>query len=327
MSLTKTDIKKISEISKIIKQSKTFFIAGHVKPDGDSLGSALALESVLNRLGKKACVYCADEVPLFLKFLKGADKIKKSVKKTDVFDCALILESINFARMGDIITPNQAKQIINIDHHLVYTNFGTVNYIAPFSASTAELVLNILEYMKIKLVKNEVESLYTGILTDTGRFQQINTTPHSHIACAKLMKYGIDVNEIYKKVYENGSINALKLQGIALCKIKTILDNKVSYIVLTKDMFKKSKAKNDDAEGIVNYTLRIKGVKVGCLFKEIDKKTTKISCRSVRGFDVLEVVSKFGGGGHKNAAGCTIKAGLNTSIKMMSSILKEKLNV
>jgi phosphoesterase RecJ-like protein len=325
MDLAKKDLKIIPEISQIIKQSKTFFIAGHIKPDGDSIGSALALASVLSRLGKKACVYCVDEVPNFLKFLKGSDEIKKSAKKTDVFDCAIILESINFSRMGDIITPCQSKKVINIDHHLTYTNFGTVNYIVPSSSSTAELVLNILDYMKIKLTKSEAENLYTGILTDTGRFQQVNTTPDSHIACAKLMEYGIDINEIYKKVYENDSINALKLQGIALCGIKTILDDSVSYIVLTKDMFKKSGAKDNEGSGIINYALRIKGVKVGCLFKEIDEKTTKVSCRSVVSFDVLEVVDRFGGGGHKNAAGCTVKEGINTSIKMISSVLKEKL--
>jgi phosphoesterase RecJ-like protein len=326
MNVDKSSIKRISEISKIIRQSKTFFIAGHVNPDGDSLGSALAFASVLNRLGKKACVYCVDEIPFFLKLLKGSDKIKKSVKSTDIFDCAIILESIDFSRMGNIIVSEQAKKIINIDHHLTYTNFGTINYVAPYSASTAELVLNILEYMKVKLTKSEATSLYTGILTDTGCFQQINTTPSSHIACAKLMEYGININEIYKKIYENDSINALKLKGLALCEIKTLFDDKFSYIVLTRDMFKKSNAKENDAEGIVNCSLKIRGVKVGCLFKEVSKKITKVSCRSVKSFDLLEVVKAFGGGGHKNAAGCTIRAGLNVSIKLITDALREKLN-
>ncbi|MDR1720876.1 MAG: bifunctional oligoribonuclease/PAP phosphatase NrnA [Endomicrobium sp.] len=326
MEISLYDLKKISEISKIIKYSKTFFIAGHIKPDGDSLGSALALASVLKRCDKKVCVYSYDEIPDFLKFLKGSEKIKRTAKKTDLFDCAIILESIDFSRMGDIITPVQAKKIINIDHHLTHANFGNVNYIVPSASSTAELVLNILEYMKIKLTKDEAESIYTGILTDTGRFQQTNTTPNSHIACAKLMRSGLDVNEIYKKIYENNSINTLKLHGLALCRMKTIFDNQVCYIVLTKDMFKKARVGNLNTEGIVSYTLKVKDVKVGCLFKEIDKKTTKISCRSVKDFNVLEVMRKFDGGGHKNAAGCIIKYGINISIKMISDILKEKFN-
>jgi phosphoesterase RecJ-like protein len=323
---TKDDINKICEISKIIKCSKTFFIAGHVNPDGDSLGSALAIASVLNRNGKKAFVYCADKVPSFLKFLSGSNKIKKSAKKTDIFDCAIIFESIGFSRMGDIITPNQSKKIINIDHHLSYANFGTVNYIVPSSSSTAELVLNILEHMEIRLIKSEAENLYVGILTDTGCFQQMNTTSNSHITCAKLMKYGIDVSKIYRKVYESDSVSALKLKGLALCGIKTILNDRVSYIILTKDMFEKSGAVDGDASSIVNYTLKIKDVEVGCVFKEIDKKITKVSCRSVRAFDVLDVVSRFGGGGHKNAAGCTINERMKISIKMFRDILKDKFD-
>jgi len=324
--INSSDLEKISEISKIIKHSRTFFIAGHIKPDGDSLGSALALASVLKRCDKKVCVYCCDEIPDFLKFLKGSDEIKKAVRKTDLFDCAIILDSADFSRMGGIITPSQAKVIVNIDHHLTCTGFGNVNYIVPSSSSTAELVLNILEYMKIKLTKSEAESLYTGILIDTGRFQQTNTTPNSHIACAKLMKSGVNVNEIYKKVYENNSIGTLKLHGLALCGIKTIFNNQVSYIVLTRDMFKKIGARNLNTEGIVNYTLKIKDVKVGCLFREIDEKTTKVSCRSVKDFDVLEVVRRFGGGGHKNAAGCIIKDGIDVSVEMINNVLKERLN-
>jgi phosphoesterase RecJ-like protein len=326
IKINSRDLEKISKISKIIQQSKTFFLAGHIRPDGDSIGSTLALASVLSRNGKKTYVYSADGVPDFLKFLKGSDKIRKVAKKTDIFDCAIILESVNFSRIGDIIVPNQAKKIINIDHHLTHTKFGDVNYIVPSSASTAELVFNILDYMKIKLIKSEAESLYTGILTDTGCFQQINTTPNSHIACAKLMEYNVDVNEIYKKIYGNSSINALKFLGFALSRVKTILNGQVSYIILTKDIFKKSGANCDDASKVVNYTLGIKGVKVGCVFMEIDEKTTKISCRSTKTVNVLDVVKIFGGGGHKNAAGCTINKDVDTSIKVISNILKEKFD-
>ncbi|MDR0978214.1 MAG: bifunctional oligoribonuclease/PAP phosphatase NrnA [Endomicrobium sp.] len=316
---------KISEISKIISQSKTFFIAGHVKPDGDSIGSALALSSFINRIGKKACVYSIDEIPKFVKFLKGSDEIKKSVKEADRFDCAVILECLDFSRMGNIITPSQAGKIINIDHHSTYTNFGDVNYIVSSASSTAELVLSIFEYMKVKISKDEAECLYTGIVTDTGRFQQVNTTPNSHIASAKLMKCGIDVNKIYREIYEKGSLNALKLQGLALCSIKTILSGRVAYIILTKDILKKTGTLPYDCEGIVNYTLRIDGVIVGCVFKEVDENTTKVSFRSVKSFDLLKVACKFGGGGHKNAAGCTINAGVEAALEIVAGILSRNL--
>jgi phosphoesterase RecJ-like protein len=321
-----SDLDKIAKISEIIKKSKTFFIAGHVKPDGDSLGSALALASFLNRTGKKTSVYCKDKIPIYLKFLNGSNKIKISANKTDIFDCAVILESINFARIGDIITPTQAKKIINIDHHQTHTNFGDVNYIVPKSSSTAELIVKILEFMKVKLTKAEAECLYTGIVTDTGRFQNTNTTANSHIACAKLMEYNIDINKIHKQIYENTSLSSLKLQGLGLCNMKVILRGNVAYIVLTKEMFKKSKANYDDSESIVNYTLRLQGVKIGCVFKEEDKNTTRVSLRSIKDVNLLNIIERFNGGGHKNAAGCTIKASINKAVKLVCEILKEKFD-
>lgn len=322
----KEELSKLAGISKIIKQSETFFIAGHIKPDGDSLGSALALASALKRLDKKATVYCNDEIPSFLKFLKGTDKIKKVPKSTDLFDCAIILECINFSRMGDIISPDQAKKIINIDHHSMFTNFGDINYIVPESASTAELVLNVFEYMKIKPTKSEAECLYTGILTDTGRFQQLNTTADSHIAAAKLINAGVSPNEISHQVYESNSKASLRLLGLALSDIEADFDGQMAYLKVTKDMFEKTGAREEEMESIVNYTLKIKGVKAGFLFKEIDENTTKVSCRSVKNFNLLDIVKKCGGGGHKNAAGCTINSNIDDSIKKIKKSFQEIIN-
>ena len=239
----------LSEITKIIGKSKTFFIAGHVKPDGDSLGSALALRSVLNRIGKRAVVYCADDVPDLLKFLCGAKFIKKTASQNAYFDCAVILESLSFARMGNIISPSQAKKIINIDHHTVFTAFGDVNYIVPESSSTAELVLKIFEYMKIKPTKSEAESLYTGLVTDTGRFQHLNVNPDSHTAAAKLIGFGVSPNDIFNKVYANGSVEGMNLLGLVLSGLKTSFNGKMAYAVVSRNMYKKSGAKEDNTEG------------------------------------------------------------------------------
>lgn len=324
--LKKSEINKLSQIVKIIKQSKTFFIAGHVKPDGDSIGSALALYSVLTRMGKTAAVYCQDEIPAFLKFLKGANKIKKSARKTDMFDCAIILESVNFSRMGDIITPNQAKKIINIDHHTMFTNFGDVNYIVPSSSSTAELIFNIFQHMKIKPTKEEAQNLYVGILTDTGRFQQLNTTANSHIVSAKLIDYGVSPADIRQRIYDNNSLESIRLLGLVLSDIRIAYNGQMAYLVLTKNMLKKSGANENELESLVSYTLMIKGVKVGCLFKEVNKNVTKVSFRSVKNFNVLNIVKKCGGGGHKNAAGCSINANLNTAIKIIKKAFNEKFD-
>ncbi|MDR1942032.1 MAG: bifunctional oligoribonuclease/PAP phosphatase NrnA [Endomicrobium sp.] len=319
------ELQKLKSIAAIIRQSKTFFIAGHVKPDGDSIGSCLALRSILNRMGKKAKVYCADEVPRFLHFLKGVSSIKKSAAKTESFDCAIIIECINFERMGDIISSSQAKKIINIDHHSAFTDFGDVNYIVPNSSSTAELVLRLLDFMKIKPLKSEAECLYTGIVTDTGRFQQLNTTADSHIAAAKLIKAGVSPNGVCRKIYDSHSLAGVKLLGCALENVKTDFNGTFAYTLITKDMFLKSGANENETEGIVNAILSIEGVKVACLFKETGAALTKASFRSVKDINILSVVSQCGGGGHKNAAGCTLQLDSVSAVTFIKKILKEKM--
>jgi phosphoesterase RecJ-like protein len=323
----KNEKQALSEIAKIIKLSKTFFIAGHEKPDGDSIGSALALKFELEKMGKNCGVYCVDDVPKYLDFLTGCGEIKKRAEKKAKFDCAIILESIDFKRMGDIIKPSQAKKIINIDHHSAFTNFGDVNFVLPYSSSTAELIFKLFQFMKIEMSRESAEMLYTGILTDTGRFQQLNTTALSHIAAAKFMKIGVDINKIYNKIYENSSLAALKLQGLALRGLKTEFGGQFAYMILTKDMFKKSGVKDESSEGIINYGLRISGVKLACLFKETDKGKTKASFRSIKDFNTLEIAKIFNGGGHKTASGCSLNMNVNSAVKEISKIVKEKFGV
>ncbi|MDR0822381.1 MAG: bifunctional oligoribonuclease/PAP phosphatase NrnA [Endomicrobium sp.] len=322
--INKSDLKKLAQISQIIKQSKTFFIAGHIKPDGDSLGSAFALRSMLNRLGKKAEVYCLDKIPPSLSKIKSFAKIKNSADKTQVFDCAIILESLNFSRMGDIIFPKQAKKIINIDHHLLHTDFADVNYVAADSSSVSELILNLFEYMKITPNKEEAQDLYLGLVTDTGYFKQVNTNANSHIAAQKLLSLGVSPDFVENNIFSQKSLCSLNLLGAALLNMKIWKDLKTAYMVINQKMFKKTKSSQADTEGIISYSLKLGGIKAGVLFVEESKKSIKVGFRSHKEFDVLSIAKKFGGGGHKNAAGCTIKKDLNAVIKIIKGALNAR---
>ncbi len=315
----------LDAICKIIKSSKTFFVAGHTKPDGDALGSGLALSSLLRRLGKKVTHCSIDKVPGDMVFMTGSKKIKITNKVSGLFDCAIILESINFARMGDIISPSQAKKIINIDHHLAHTNFGDVNYVVPSSSSVSELIYDIFLNLKITPTKSEAENLYIGIVTDTGRFQQLNTNENSHSVAAQLLKLGVNSNKLCKKLFLTMEIPKMKLYGFALSNIETAFDEKLIYIKLSKEMFEKSKATDTDTDGIINFCISAPKSVVGCLLKEVDDKTTKISFRSAEKFNLLNIVKLFGGGGHKNAAGCTINSDVNTAAKKILHAFKGKL--
>ena len=326
LSLQNSSKKEVLDaISKIIKQSKTFFIAGHTKPDGDALGSGLALASLLRRMGKKVTHCSLDPVPQDMFFMKGSKTIKVTNKLHKNFDCAIILECINFARMGDIISPSQAKKIINIDHHLAHTNFGDVNYIVPKSSSVSELIYDVFKNLKINPTKQEAENLYIGIVTDTGRFQQLNTNANSHLVVADLLKYGVNSNKLCKQLFLIMEISKMKLYGFALSNIETAFDEKLVYIKLTKEMFKKAKASDTDTDGIINYCISAPKAVVGCLLKEVDNKTTKLSFRSIETFNLLNIVRLFNGGGHKNAAGCTINADIDTATKKIIQAFKGKL--
>lgn len=321
-----TENKILKDIVSVIKKSRTFFIAGHRKPDGDALGSGLALASLLRRLGKNVSHCSIDEISQDLKFMHGSKNIKITNKLNGNFDCAVILESMNFERMGNIIEPSQAKFVINIDHHLSHTDFGNINYVVPYSSSVSELIYNIFETLNIKPTKTEAENLYIGIVTDTGRFQQLNTTANSHITAAKLLECGVNSSKICKTLFSTFYLQKLKLYGLALSNINTAFDGKLVYIKLTKDIFKKSRADDADTDGIINFCISVPGAVAGCILKEVNKNEIKISFRSIEKFNLLSIVKQFSGGGHKNAAGCTINASMDSALKQIMKAFKGYLD-
>ena len=315
----------LDAISVIIKESKTFFIAGHIQPDGDAIGSGLALASLLKRLGKKVTHCSIDAIAKDMMFIQGVETIIHTNKVFENFDCAIILECINFKRMGNIILPTQAKKIINIDHHLAHTNFGDINYIVPSSSSVSELIYDIFTNLKIVPNVEEAENLYIGLVTDTGRFQQLNTNSNSHLVAAELLKCGANSSKLCKQIYSTMELSKIRLYGLALSNIETAYNEKFVYIKLTKDMFSKAKATDTDTDGIINYCTSVPKAVVGCLLKEVDKETTKLSFRSIEQFNLLDIVKLFNGGGHKNAAGCTINTDIDTAAKTIILALKGKL--
>jgi phosphoesterase RecJ-like protein len=315
----------LDAISAVIKEANTFFIAGHTQPDGDALGSGLALASLLRRLGKHVTHCSIDAIPKDMMFIQGAETIIHTNKISENFDCAIILECIDFKRMGDIILPTQAKKIINIDHHLAHTNFGDINYIVPSSSSVSELVYDIFVNLKIAPNIEEAECLYVGLVTDTGRFQQLNTNSNSHLVAAGLLRCGANSSKLCKKLFSTMEISKIRLYGLSLSNIETAYDEKFVYIKLTKDMLNKAKAMDTDTDGIINYCISVPKAVVGCLLKEVDKNTTKLSFRSIEQFSLLDTVKLFGGGGHKNAAGCTINADIDTATEKIIQAFKDKL--
>ena len=313
-------------IAEAIKQSQSVFIAGHLKPDGDTIGSALALASLLKRLGKTPSVFSKDPIPDYLMFLPGSKDILITPKTNSSFDLAIILECSDLDRMGAIISSNQAKVIINIDHHVSAGTFGHINYVNSKSASTAELIADIFDALNEKIQTPEAICLYVGVLTDTGKFQQSNADANSLRFAARMVDAGVRPVELYEKVYATMPFSTLKLFGEAFNSLKLECGGKFAYMVVTPEVLLRTGAKDSQTEGLINYTLMIPQCVVGALFRYDSSGKVKVSFRSRDFFDVNEAAGHFGGGGHKNASGCSVSGSIDEAIKVVVSYLSEKLS-
>lgn len=288
----------------LIKESSNIAILSHIMPDGDNIGSCLALYNALVKLGKNVVVVQDDDVPEIYRFLKNSDRIVKPECNYDL-DLVITLDCGDTGRFGKSAKYLENNKIINIDHHISNTNFGLYNIIDTNASATAELVYELINKLEITLDRDICECIYTGIVTDTGQFQYSNTTSATHRIVAELINNGVEPAKVYKDIYQNNSISKTKLIGEALNSIELYYNNKIASITLRKELFEQLGAKDEDSDGIINYARDIKGVEVALLFREIEDGKIKISFRSKDFINVNKIAQKFGGGGHKKAAGAT----------------------
>ena len=297
----------LQAIWKALLAGNKFFIAGHLNPDGDSLGCTLTMTSLLERLGKTVYAYAAPAVGNDLKFLPGLEKIHVGVlPENPDFDTVLLLECSDRQRGGDLESVlTRAKTLINIDHHLVSDAYGNVNHIDSKASSTAEIIFQLFEASgeeNILPTPQEATCLYTGLVTDTGRFVHSNTTAEALRVGSALVALGADVEKINQVIYFTKSYIELKLLGRALEKMEMRFDNKYSQIILTRRDFEAFGATPAQTQGIVSQPTMIPGVEVSALIKEEPDKIS-VNLRSRGGVDVSRIAQTFGGGGHARASG------------------------
>ena len=303
-----------------IKNSDNIFIASHVQPDGDNIGSTLALGMALKKMNKDVKILKVDDIPSDYRFLPNLDLIEEyNINQT--VDLFIALDSSDIDRLGiGKEFALKAKRIVNIDHHITNTNFGHINIISSSSGATGEIVYEFIKKMDVDIDKNIGTCLYTAISTDTGSFMYSNTTYKTHLIAAELLKTEINLNDINVNLYQSRSKERTKLFIESLNKLELYLGDKVGIIPVTQEMLKSNNAKLEDTEGIISFIRDIDSIEVACLLKQIEKGQIKISLRSKRYIDVSKISSKFDGGGHKKAAGCTIYTSIEEAKDL---ILKE----
>ena len=316
-----TEFKRLEDL---IVNSGTFFLAGHLNPDGDTIGSMLAIASVLKRLGKKVRLFSQDPVPENLRFLPQARSIR-SRPPAGRFDAAILLECSNPARGGNLEPVlKRAGKVVNIDHHKTSEFYGDINIVEPHSSSTAEIVYRLFYNMNVNVTRNEAACLYTGIVTDTGRFHFPATSPRTLEVASRLLETGFKFSRVNDLLYATKATEGLKILGRALESLEIKAGGKLAVFTLKASDFKELAARSEHTENVINFGLMPPGVKAAVMFRE-EEERIGVTFRSRGQLDVSAVAKTFGGGGHRNASGCRIKGGLAEARKKVLSVLTRLL--
>lgn len=314
-----------NEIIDVLRREDGFVVAGHRDPDGDSLGSSLALGLALEAMGKRVAVLSAD--PLFPAYLRlpESDKIVVSAVAPDDLPVAVIMECNDLARCG--VEGLADRFVINIDHHANNPGFGDLDWIDPSVAAVGVMVYRLLLALGAEITPAIATHLYVTILTDTGSFHYSNTDAEAFRVCAELVDLGVDPSVVAEAVYENVPRDKVRLLGAALSSLSIDDEGRVASMLLHHETLALSPAK-PDTEGIVNHAKAIEGVAVAMLLKEVDRNGCRVSLRSDGSVDVAAIAATFGGGGHPRAAGCMVKGdGSEAKRAMMAAVRQARAGV
>jgi bifunctional oligoribonuclease and PAP phosphatase NrnA len=302
----------IPRIIEIINQNRTFLITAHERPDGDALGSELALYYMLTAWGKTATVYNQDQTPGQYRFLPGTAVIVHELPSTESFDVAFILDCSELERIGrgaDQI--GNIRQMINIDHHVSNGGFCEVALLDAGASSTGELIHKLAEAMAIALTPEIATNLYTALMTDTGGFCYGNTTRDCLFIAGRLVEAGARPQWISENIYENNPLAKIRLLACVLKTLALDLDGKVGSMIVMQEALAKTGALSEHTEELVDLPRTIQGVEISILFSELEADYFKLSIRSKGSLNIERVARKFGGGGHVNAAGCRIRGNIS----------------
>jgi phosphoesterase RecJ-like protein len=290
---------QLEQVLQEIEKRHSFLVTSHARPDGDAIGSTLALAQILRQMGKKAEVVLRDPVPVIYQPLPFSENIINSSHGGGNYDAAIILEcdSIQRTRLQGL----EDHFLINIDHHSSAKPYANVNWIDASAVATAELIFRLAQTARVKLSPEIATCLYTAVLTDTGSFCYSPTNSCTFELAKILVEHGADPNQIAQNVYFSSPFSKMRLLGAALSRLER--DGAITWMSVTRQDMENFGALDEDCEGLVNYALSIAGVEVAVFFRELAKERVRISIRSKGEINVAEIAEKFGGGGHECAAG------------------------
>jgi phosphoesterase RecJ-like protein len=323
----KSHPKIIDRILETIQEHKTFCIVGHMRPDGDCVGSQLGLALALQAAGKKVTCWNQDPIPQKYRFLDREGCIQ-APKPGQKFDCVIATDAASFERLGTVGEHiKKRKLFINIDHHESNTRYADINWVSPKEPSTGELIYRLLKVARWPITKPIADLLFTAISTDTGSFQYATTRPGTLHASAELVSHGANLARICDEVYQSYPLSRAKLLRHVYSKFRLTHNDRIGYFWLKKRDFVRTGADTADSEGLIDHIRAIEPVVVAVTFEELEPELTRISLRSKTDkVNVNEVCAEFGGGGHPAAAGARIAGTPLSTQRRVIAAVKRAIN-
>ncbi len=320
MNLMMNDVK---EVFNLINNSQNICIAGHKAPDGDCIGSVMALYEFLKPFNKSLTVCIDGIIPYNYKHFIDEQVLLKEYNN-EKYDLLFILDCSDKDRLGKFKTVfDNAKTTVCIDHHKTNEKYANINIIDTEISSTGELLYDVLKCSNKSLSKKIATNIYIAILTDTGKFSYSNTSSETHKKTAELIDMGVDVAEIDNIIYNSKPSNIVKAFIECISGLELHYNNKFAITCITKNMLERNNAEMGDIDGVVEFLREINEVEVSCVLKEYDTKETKVSLRSKNNIDVSSISVKYGGGGHSKAAGFEIKETVENTKKILLETFKD----
>lgn len=311
----------LSQVVELIENKNSFAITTHFRPDGDGIGSSLALWWLLKSLNKQAEILVRDPVPSSCIRLPGAENIRRVEKVERRYDAVFIIECSDVERPGLI---NLDKQfIVNIDHHSTCELFGDINWIDATASAVGEMIYNLCKAIGGRITREIAECVYTALLTDTGSFHYPNTTERTFKVASELIRAGVKPAKLAESVFSSYPWSRIELLGKVMSSVKRDASGRVAALRQSQEMLELASASEEDAEGFVNIPLSSEKIEAVVMLKESAPNIFRASLRSKGDVNVVKIAEKFGGGGHKNAAGCSLTGEWNEVEETLITLLTE----
>ncbi len=307
--------------------TRRWIVASHMNPDGDTLGSAIAMKVLLRHLGHEVLHVCPDPVPRSLAFMPGADEVVQTIPENWQRDAGVVtLDAADLGRFGPLSAQlGSIHPLVDVDHHISNPLFGDVNVVLTDAAATGEVVYRLFRHFQVPIDSEAAHGMYVALVTDTGRFAYEATNVACHEMAADLMRAGVQPGYVYRMLYERVELSEVRIRGLAMQRMNLSACGRIAWTTISREMLADVGAREEHTEGLVETLRTIEGVEVAIMVRETARGTLKASLRSKQFVDVAALAARFQGGGHRRAAGCTLTGDLEQAAELLVSAAQEAL--